>query len=150
MTSDTSIATTLSYYLTLNPHSFHTISMRKYAEEIVRWIEFEPSYRGLPLHLTISAITGQEVKHNDTWVTKPVSISKEMTIDIHPEVKENDEHLQNQNTERTWAYLKLQQLAENMFINQDICDATVSPLSLALKYKFVTPWTSMIVVKKKH
>eukprot|EP01083_Nonionella_stella_P059183 154869_1 len=104
----------------------------------------------LPLHLTISAITGQEVKHNDTWVTKPVSISKELTIDIHPEVKENDEHLQNQNTERTWAYLKLQQLAGNMFINQDICDASVSPLSLALKYKFVTPWTSMIVVKKKH
>ncbi len=23
------------------------------------------------------------------------------------------------------------------------------PMSLAMKYKFVTPWTSMIVVKKK-
>eukprot|EP01084_Bolivina_argentea_P121279 214921_1 len=62
--------------------------------------------------------------------------------------------LENTNkSERIWAYLKLQQFATEKVIytldDKKKEDIDKLALSLALKYKFITPWTSMIVVKPK-
>ena len=76
-----------------------------------------------------------------------------MKINISSSNDDNDIN----NIERIWAYLKLQQFATQKLIHNDMIEMDddekkqddLLPLSLALKYKFVTPWTSMIVVKKK-
>ena len=66
--------------------------------------------------------------------------------------------MENENTERIWAYLKLQQLSRNRLLNHNDMIAMDDDeekeeqslgLDLGLKHKFVTPWTSMIVVKHK-
>ena len=75
-----------------------------------------------------------------------------MIVNINPNNNNNN------TTERIWAYLKLQQFATQKLIHNDMIEMDNDekeednslPLSLALKYKFVTPWTSMIVVKKKY
>ena len=57
------------------------------------------------------------------------------------------------NIERIWAYLKLQQFEinksnKNKNKEEKKNNDKTSPLSIAIKYKFVTSWTSMIVVKQ--
>ena len=96
---------------------------------------------------TISAITGKEVEGDKTLA---INISKKLKINL-------DSNENNKNIERIWAYLKLQQFAEEELRYDDMIEIDEDeekekeslPLSLAMKYKFVTPWTSMIVVKKK-
>eukprot|EP01083_Nonionella_stella_P154258 496805_1 len=76
---------------------------------------------------------------------KAIHVSKEIRVDI--------ESVSASKIERIWAYLKLQQMAKRKLLHDDMIqkdeDEDALPLSLALKYKFVTPWTSMIVVKEK-
>eukprot|EP01083_Nonionella_stella_P032467 88889_1 len=105
------------------------------------------------IQVTISAITGKSIKQNDKYMTKPIHINKQIEIDIPQGNEEKD----GNNTERIWAYLKLQQCAKQKLIHNDMIEMDdeeekerdALPLLLAMKYKFVTPWTSMIVVKEK-
>ena len=100
---------------------------------------------------TITAITGKETTDS---LVKPIEISKTIQVNIDINGAEN------KNTERIWAYLKLQQLSKqkiqkpfNDMIEMDDDEKkeeSALGLSLGLKYKFVTPWTSMIVVKEKQ
>eukprot|EP01083_Nonionella_stella_P274790 932960_1 len=106
------------------------------------------------VEVNISAITGKSIKQNDKYMTKPIHINKQIEIDIPQGNEEKD----GNNTERIWAYLKLQQCAKQKLIHNDMIEMDdeeekerdALPMSLAMKYKFVTPWTSMIVVKEKE
>eukprot|EP01083_Nonionella_stella_P234299 824828_1 len=97
----------------------------------------------------LSGIAGKRVKEKEECVTKARLVSREMRVDI--------EAVSASNIERIWAYLKLQELAKRKLLYDDMIqkdedeqkEEDALPLSLALKYKFVTPWTSMIVVKEK-
>ena len=102
--------------------------------------------------VSISGTAAKKIISNNTSMIQPTIIQKKMdaNIDIHG--------IQNQNTERIWAYLKLQQLSKQQLItNNDMIEMDDDEekeeqslgLSLGLKHKFVTPWTSMIVVKQK-
>eukprot|EP01083_Nonionella_stella_P173618 599454_1 len=113
----------------------------------------------LCLDLTITATTAKTMRtaNGDRCITKPVDICKQMKVNIemetHDDPQGNDNHI-----ERIWAYLKLQEFAKTKLIYNDLIEVSEDekrnddalPLSLAMKYKFVTPWTSMIVVKKKE
>eukprot|EP01083_Nonionella_stella_P047955 128433_1 len=112
----------------------------------------------IQLDVIVSALTGLGKEEESTWkrianskAVKPMRISKRIKIQ-HNEVNPDA------NVERIWAYLKLQQFANNRLIHNDMiameedekqseqCDA----LSLAIKHQFVTPWTSMILVQIKE
>eukprot|EP01083_Nonionella_stella_P188626 695742_1 len=108
----------------------------------------------LTLNATITATTGKTMKRNKQTMTKPIQILKKMKLNIDSAM---DNH-NNSNTERIWAYLKLQQYAtEKLMHHKDMIEEDddekkeqqALPLSLALQFKFVTPWSSMIVVKQK-
>merc|ERR1719461_2280423 len=92
------------------------------------------------LNATITAVTGNKVNK----ITKPVEITKKLEMEL--DGNDNVKHI-----ERIWAYLRLQQMAEQKLIGQadDEKEESAAPLALALEHKFVTPWTSMICVKKK-
>ena len=103
------------------------------------------------LNMSISAIIGMKTKSDNKYIIKPVEICKKMKINLS--INESSTN----NTERIWAYLKLKQFAAQKLIINDMIEMDDDekkeqeslPLSLAIKYKFVTPWTSMIVVKEK-
>lgn len=63
-------------------------------------------------------------------------------IDFVPEVKKPITRL-----ERMWAYLTIQQLLEEKEISEDKAAIEKKALDLALKYSFVTPVSSLVVVK---
>eukprot|EP00484_Ammonia_sp_Unknown_P015947 CAMPEP_0197080930 /NCGR_PEP_ID=MMETSP1384-20130603/214375_1 /TAXON_ID=29189 /ORGANISM="Ammonia sp." /LENGTH=949 /DNA_ID=CAMNT_0042519821 /DNA_START=24 /DNA_END=2874 /DNA_ORIENTATION=+ len=109
------------------------------------------------LQLTISATTG--LWASTAKKVKAVSINKTMSVRVpmkQTEVEESDIKHSN-NAERIWAYLTLQEFARKELMFNDMIEfdddekieQAKEPYSLAMKYKFVTPWTSMIVVKKK-
>eukprot|EP01083_Nonionella_stella_P120594 361440_1 len=109
------------------------------------------------VEVNISAITGKSIKQNDKYITKPIHIKKRLVMNIPRDDDAKDEGNEN-NTERIWAYLKLQQCAKQKLIHNDMIEMDdeeekerdALPMLLAMKYKFVTPWTSMIVVKEKE
>eukprot|EP01083_Nonionella_stella_P067431 178354_1 len=108
----------------------------------------------LCLDSTITATTAKEMRtaDGDRCIAKPVNICKQMKVNI--EVGTHDDN----HIGRIWAYLKLQEFAKKKLIYNDLIEVSddekrdddALPLSLAMEYKFVTPWTSMIVVKKKE
>eukprot|EP01083_Nonionella_stella_P152195 487497_1 len=107
-------------------------------------------YKSLNMTANISAITGLKIKQQDgTAGIKRIKIRKQICINLG----DSEHNTNNPNIERIWAYLKLQQLARQRLINDDMIEFDASdddiPLRLAMRYKFVTPWTSMIVVKHK-
>eukprot|EP01083_Nonionella_stella_P172591 592801_1 len=107
-------------------------------------------YKSLNMTANISAITGLKIKQQDgTAGIKRIKIRKQICINLG----DGEQNTNNPNIERIWAYLKLQQLARQRLINDDMIEFDASdddiPLRLAMRYKFVTPWTSMIVVKHK-
>ena len=108
----------------------------------------------IKLSATITGITGQIIESDDdkSIVIKPMDINKK--IDINFDLN----GIENENTERIWAYLKLQQLSKQKLITHNDMiewdddeekEEKSLGMELGMKYKFVTPWTSMIVVKKK-
>eukprot|EP01084_Bolivina_argentea_P311557 539329_1 len=104
------------------------------------------------LNVSISGITGKQIEYNNTLITKPFHVNKQLTIHL------NNNQQENKNIERIFAYLTLQQLADNKLKYNDMIEIDQDeqkendkyPLSIALKYQFVTPWTSMIVVKQDN
>eukprot|EP01083_Nonionella_stella_P141371 435412_1 len=115
----------------------------------------EEKHDDINITATVCAVAGREVKNDKDgkMVTKPVRIRKELNIECT--ARDIDSHHDHGNMERIWAYLKLQQLAEKELMGGDIEEkmdpnSTATPLSLAMKHQLVTPWTSMIVVKKKR
>merc|ERR1712228_1124090 len=70
---------------------------------------------------------------------------KEICVDI-------DCQTFNCNIERIWAYLTLKQCATKQLMIEGIDDNKNEQMAMAIamKYKFVTPWTSMIVVQSKE
>ncbi|XP_043833760.1 inter-alpha-trypsin inhibitor heavy chain H1 isoform X2 [Dromiciops gliroides] len=59
-------------------------------------------------------------------------------------------HMFEQHIERLWAYLTIQQLLEKRTkanSEKEVNDLSAKALELSLKYKFVTPLTSMIITK---
>ncbi len=96
----------------------------------------------------ISAISGKMIKISGKIITKPVNICKNITFNLN-NIDINNEN--NNNIDRIWAYLMLQQYAKNKLIDNNSVynNEGPSPLLLAINYRFVTPWTSMIVVKQK-
>eukprot|EP01083_Nonionella_stella_P032398 88696_1 len=106
------------------------------------------------LNVKAFALTGKEITagKGNVICSKPTKICKVMKVHT-----DECSALDSSNVERIWAYLKLQQYAEKKLIINDMIEYDaderktddVLPLELALKYKFVTPWTSMVLVKKK-
>jgi len=85
---------------------------------------------------TVSAVTGAgSIDSDDAGQCKAVRIAKDFVLDI-------DAGAVHSHIERIWAYFRLQQ-----FASSESEENTAEALSLALKHKLVTPWTSMIVVK---
>ncbi|XP_068951511.1 inter-alpha-trypsin inhibitor heavy chain H1-like isoform X2 [Petaurus breviceps papuanus] len=59
-------------------------------------------------------------------------------------------HMFEQHIERLWAYLTIQQLLEKRTkanSKEEVNDLSAKALELSLKYKFVTPLTSMVITK---
>merc|ERR1712228_1117150 len=73
------------------------------------------------------------------------NFEKEICVDI-------DCQTFNCNIERIWAYLTLKQCATKQLMIEGIDDIKNEQMAMAIamKYKFVTPWTSMIVVQSKE
>ncbi|XP_028431392.1 inter-alpha-trypsin inhibitor heavy chain H3a [Perca flavescens] len=65
------------------------------------------------------------------------------------EIYPNEEYIFGDFTERLWAYLNIQQLLENSKkgTEDEKANATAKALEMSLHYSFVTPLTSMVVVK---
>ncbi|XP_019402967.1 PREDICTED: inter-alpha-trypsin inhibitor heavy chain H3-like isoform X2 [Crocodylus porosus] len=86
---------------------------------------------------------------------KAQGADNDVTFIAQGDVKEITEALQEQEyifgdyTERLWAYLTIQQLLEKRIAatGDEKENLTAKALELSLKYKFVTPLTSMIVTK---
>ncbi|XP_025062555.1 inter-alpha-trypsin inhibitor heavy chain H3 isoform X2 [Alligator sinensis] len=86
---------------------------------------------------------------------KAQGADNDVTFIAQGDVKETTEALQEQEyifgdyTERLWAYLTIQQLLEKRIAatGEEKENLTAKALELSLKYKFVTPLTSMIVTK---
>eukprot|EP01084_Bolivina_argentea_P250469 419648_1 len=98
---------------------------------------------------TITAISG---KYDDDLNIKPMEMSKKLTMTVSIDANSKEGHA-NSNVERSWAYLKLQQLSKQRLIAPNDSEEKENEslgLELGLKYRFVTQWTSMIVVKKKQ
>ncbi|RXN36812.1 inter-alpha-trypsin inhibitor heavy chain H3-like isoform X1 [Labeo rohita] len=85
----------------------------------------------------IAVSKGSNVMYQDTIMTKDPS-------DVPPE---NEDFMQ-----RLWAYLTVQQLLERQVLlkGQEKEDKKKEALKLSLKYKFVTPLTSMVVTKPQE
>ncbi|XP_076012711.1 inter-alpha-trypsin inhibitor heavy chain H3-like [Genypterus blacodes] len=64
----------------------------------------------------------------------------------------DEEHIFGDYIERLWAYLTIQQLQEksNSGTPEEKASATTRALELSLQYNFVTPLTSMVVVKPEN
>eukprot|EP01084_Bolivina_argentea_P038752 71652_1 len=105
----------------------------------------------LDLNVIICAISGQEIKENNKLITKPINVNKiiKISINLNDEYKENEEC--KFKLDRLYAYLKLQEFIKQKLINNSFDDNNNNnnkAMILAMKYQFITPWTSMIVVKK--
>ncbi|XP_073681751.1 inter-alpha-trypsin inhibitor heavy chain H3-like isoform X2 [Garra rufa] len=85
----------------------------------------------------IAVSKGRNVTYQDTKMTKDPS-------DVPPE---NEDFLQ-----RLWAYLTVKQLLERQVLleGQEKEDEKKEALKLSLKYQFVTPLTSMVVIKPQE
>ncbi|NXJ64707.1 ITIH4 inhibitor, partial [Rostratula benghalensis] len=86
---------------------------------------------------------------------KAQSHSSDLTLKEEANVKEKEQVFQNQSyifgnfIERLWAYLTIQQLLEKSISAQEEDQKTLEAqaLELSLRYGFVTPLTSMVVIK---
>eukprot|EP01083_Nonionella_stella_P067772 179481_1 len=104
------------------------------------------------LDVMVTGITGKRVQAKDGCVTKAIHVSSEVRVDIGAITESKSGTIG-----RIWAYLKLQEMAKRKLVHDDMIEKDENeekeeeavPLSLALQHKFVTPWTSMIVVKEK-
>jgi len=67
---------------------------------------------------------------------KKVRIAKHFELELEAEAAHS-------RVERIWAYFRLRQFADSASEQKNTDEA----MALAMKFKFVTPWTSMIVVK---
>ena len=95
--------------------------------------------------INFSAIAANKIQLNDgKSMVKPIDINKQIAINF------DINGIENENAERIWAYLKLQELSKQKLIEEDDDEKNEEQslgLELGMKYKFVIPWTSMIVVK---
>ncbi|XP_063796690.1 inter-alpha-trypsin inhibitor heavy chain H3 [Pseudophryne corroboree] len=68
------------------------------------------------------------------------------------DVRKQQEYIFGDFTERLWAYLTIQQLLEKRIYADpsEKANLTAQALDLSLKFKFVTPLTSMIVIKPEE
>eukprot|EP00483_Globobulimina_turgida_P013371 UN13395 len=128
--------------------------------------KFNSLYRGNDLIVcgkfdkTAKAMTAVISSISCSKTGKPITINKTVKININEDFDDNKE-TENElgagsnNVDRIWAYLSLQQHATKKLKYNDMIEMDEDeqkqenkvPLQLAMKYKFVTPWTSMIVVK---
>ena len=76
----------------------------------------------------------------------PKKIDK--TLNINLDYIDGDNNLDN-NIEKIWGYLFLQDCIRNKLTNKSM-KYNINPLPIALKFGFITPWTSMIVVQKNY
>ncbi|XP_068108915.1 inter-alpha-trypsin inhibitor heavy chain H3-like [Hyperolius riggenbachi] len=81
-----------------------------------------------------------------------LNYTENVPIQDKDEVKEQQEYIFGDFTERLWAYLTIQQLLEKRISADPSEDDSLEQkaLGLALKYRFVTPLTSMVVTKDKE
>eukprot|EP01084_Bolivina_argentea_P274353 467609_1 len=108
----------------------------------------------LTLTANVTAITGQQIKQNNgKLIVKPININKTIKVKLNPYETNDDQKSDDKIINRIWAYLKLKQFSEKRLMDNDMIefdeDDDKIPLALAMKYQFVTPWTSMIIVKQK-
>ncbi|XP_068108914.1 inter-alpha-trypsin inhibitor heavy chain H3-like [Hyperolius riggenbachi] len=83
---------------------------------------------------------------------KSLNYTENVQIQDKDEVKEQQEYIFGDFTERLWAYLTIQQLLEKrVYADPSEKDSLEQKaLGLALKFKFVTPLTSMVVTKPEE
>ena len=110
------------------------------------------NFENIQLSASIMLTIGRKQSGDDNGAAKADDVEK--TIDTNFEM----DGKQTSNANRIWAYLKLQQLAREQLIrHNDMIEMDDDEqkeeqslgLRLGLEHKFITPWTSMIVVKHK-
>ncbi|XP_070793135.1 inter-alpha-trypsin inhibitor heavy chain H3-like [Pituophis catenifer annectens] len=80
---------------------------------------------------------------------KEVTYSEQADVEETTKAFEDQQYIFGEYIERFWAYLTIQQLLEARSVAQgdEKENITAKALELSLKYKFVTPLTSMVVTK---
>ncbi|EMP39757.1 Inter-alpha-trypsin inhibitor heavy chain H3 [Chelonia mydas] len=78
-----------------------------------------------------------------------VTFSEQADVEETAKALQEQEYIFGDYIERLWAYLTIQQLLEKRTVTQgeEKENLTAEALELSLKYKFVTPLTSMVVTK---
>ncbi|XP_069824044.1 inter-alpha-trypsin inhibitor heavy chain H3-like [Dendropsophus ebraccatus] len=83
---------------------------------------------------------------------KPIKYTENIPLQSEDDVSKQQKYIFGDFTERLWAYLTIQQLLEKR-LYADPSEAailTTQALDLSLKFKFVTPLTSMVVTRPER
>uniref|UniRef100_A0A452GUG9 Inter-alpha-trypsin inhibitor heavy chain C-terminal domain-containing protein n=1 Tax=Gopherus agassizii TaxID=38772 RepID=A0A452GUG9_9SAUR len=150
-------------------HSDSALQLQSFYDEVAT-----PMLREVQLHYPINAtaeltqnnfnhyydgseivVAGRIIDNHLNSFTADVKANKDVTFTEKVDIEETAKTLQHQEyifgdyTERLWAYLTIQQLLEKRFSAQEEKrrNLAAEALELSLKYKFVTPLTSMVVTK---
>ncbi|XP_056380196.1 inter-alpha-trypsin inhibitor heavy chain H3-like [Hyla sarda] len=83
---------------------------------------------------------------------KPIKYTENIQLQSKDDVSKKQEYIFGDFTERLWAYLTIQQLLEKRLYADpaEKVNLTAEALDLSLKFKFVTPLTSMVVTKPEE
>ncbi|XP_056380143.1 inter-alpha-trypsin inhibitor heavy chain H3-like [Hyla sarda] len=83
---------------------------------------------------------------------KPIKYTENIPLQSEGDVSKKQEYIFGDFTERLWAYLTIQQLLEKRLYadSAEKANLTAQALDLSLKFKFVTPLTSMVVTKPEE
>ncbi|XP_075142842.1 inter-alpha-trypsin inhibitor heavy chain H3-like [Leptodactylus fuscus] len=83
---------------------------------------------------------------------KPLKYTENIQIQTEDDASKQQKYIFGDFTERLWAYLTIQQLLEKRIYADpsEKANLTAKALELSLKFKFVTPLTSMVVTKPEE
>ncbi|XP_071983882.1 inter-alpha-trypsin inhibitor heavy chain H3-like isoform X1 [Engystomops pustulosus] len=83
---------------------------------------------------------------------KPLTYTENVQLESEDDVSKQQKYIFGHFTERLWAYLTIQQLLDKRLYADpsEKSNLTAQALELSLKFKFVTPLTSMVVTKPEE
>ncbi|XP_074861068.1 inter-alpha-trypsin inhibitor heavy chain H3-like [Carettochelys insculpta] len=100
-------------------------------------------------HITDNDLTSLTADVKAQGAENDVTFTEQADVDAMEKAFQEQEYIFGDYIERLWAYLTIQQLLEKRIVAQgeEKENLTAEALELSLKYKFVTPLTSMVVTK---
>ncbi|XP_062977228.1 inter-alpha-trypsin inhibitor heavy chain H3-like isoform X2 [Elgaria multicarinata webbii] len=100
-------------------------------------------------HLTLPDFNDIFVEVTAHGAEEDMTFSEQADVEETAKALEEQEYVFGDYIERLWAYLTIQQLLEkrNAAKGEEKANLTAKALEMSLKYKFVTPLTSMVVTK---